>query len=366
MNNDYQLEQLRRMLMDPSLSSGLYLIDTDLNDSDIEIIISGIEGCKYVKESLLPSNAGSSLDLFVTGLSHKCKTEEIKELRMRLMSADSQQKERNLYNLLISMFGYLCSEQRTFIHLCGTCDLTTLTHVELCMLHGASTCHSQKVIIVCKNKKCHGSGSASIINNIDLMGANATSSRTETLIDEKFEPSKDVMPMSKRTIIQNGANPIYVENNIGTINVVSGTSGNVNSVKNEAYFDNIANEIIAKLDKALVSIHVCIAWFTNQRIADKLVEKFNEGVDVKVVSFKDHTNAKFGVNIGSIPHKEVRGSRGGTMHDKFCVIDNQVVITGSYNWSENAENKNDENAAVMYDNDNASKYSVEFRKLFGN
>lgn len=52
------------------------------------------------------------------------------------------------------------------------------------------------------------------------------------------------------------------------------------------------------------------------------------------------------------------------MHNKFCVIDNQKVITGSYNWSENAENKNDENAAVVYDNDIASYYSVEFRRLF--
>jgi phosphatidylserine/phosphatidylglycerophosphate/cardiolipin synthase-like enzyme len=52
------------------------------------------------------------------------------------------------------------------------------------------------------------------------------------------------------------------------------------------------------------------------------------------------------------------------MHNKFCVIDNQKVLTGSYNWSEAAENKNDENAAVLYDFDRASDYSVEFRRLF--
>ena len=97
----------------------------------------------------------------------------------------------------------------------------------------------------------------------------------------------------------------------------------------------------------------------------KLIEKFKGGVDVKVISFDDHTNAKFGVNIESIPHKMISGTRGGTMHNKFCVIDNQKVITGSYNWSVNAENKNDENAAVMYDDERASDYSVEFRNLFG-
>lgn len=136
-------------------------------------------------------------------------------------------------------------------------------------------------------------------------------------------------------------------------------------VRNDAYFNGIADKIIKDLDKARVSIHVCIAWFTNQRIADKLVEKYKQGIDVKVIFYDDHTNSRFGVNLDGIPFKAVRGSRGGLMHNKYCVIDNQIVMTGSYNWSENAENKNDENAAVMYDYDRASDYSVEFRKMFG-
>lgn len=135
-------------------------------------------------------------------------------------------------------------------------------------------------------------------------------------------------------------------------------------VKNDAYFNGIADKIINDLDKARVSIHVCIAWFTNQKIADKLVEKYKQGVDVKVVYYDDHTNSKFGVNIDGISFKAVRGSRGGIMHNKYCIIDNQIVITGSYNWSDNAEKKNDENAAVMYDYDRASDYTVEFKKWF--
>ena len=135
-------------------------------------------------------------------------------------------------------------------------------------------------------------------------------------------------------------------------------------VRNDAYFNDIADKIIKDLDKARVSIHVCMAWFTNQSIADKLVEKHKQGIDVKVIFYDDHTNSKFGVNIDGIPFKAVRGSRGGIMHNKYCIIDNQVVITGSYNWSKNAEDKNEENAAVMYDYDRASDYSVEFRKMF--
>lgn len=140
--------------------------------------------------------------------------------------------------------------------------------------------------------------------------------------------------------------------------------GAAKPIKNDILFNNIANGIIEDLNKARVSIHVAMAWFTNQVLADKLVEKFNEGVDVKVVSFEHPVNTRFGVNIGAIPHKIIRGTRGGTMHDKFCVIDNQFVITGSYNWSDNAENKNDENVTIMRDYKSASDYSVEFRRLF--
>ena len=140
--------------------------------------------------------------------------------------------------------------------------------------------------------------------------------------------------------------------------------GHKPSVITDAYFDNIANQIVGDLDKARVSILVAVAWFTKQKIADKLIEKYKEGLDVKIVYFDDHINSKFGVDVDGIPVKAVKGSRGGKMHNKFCVIDNQKVITGSYNWSENAENKNDENAAVIYDYDRASDYSVEFRRLF--
>ena len=173
-------------------------------------------------------------------------------------------------------------------------------------------------------------------------------------------------PMQNRTIVQNGSNSIYVENNTGPINIgfVMPERIGVTGKGSDAYFNNIANQIIKDLDEARVSIHVAIAWFTNQRIADKLVEKKKEGLDVKVVYFKDYTNCKFGVDLDNIPFKTIRGTRGGIMHNKFCVIDNQKVITGSYNWSENAENKNDENATVVYDNDIASHYSVEFRRLF--
>lgn len=51
------------------------------------------------------------------------------------------------------------------------------------------------------------------------------------------------------------------------------------------------------------------------------------------------------------------------MHDKFCVIDNQVILNGSYNWTTNAETRNDEVVTVMNDPEGATKFSVKFKEL---
>ena len=136
-----------------------------------------------------------------------------------------------------------------------------------------------------------------------------------------------------------------------------------NNVETEAHFQNIQNQIVAELNKARVSIIVVMAWFSNKILADKLIEKHKEGLDVKVAIYDDGINRKHGVELAGIDVKEIKALRGGKMHDKFCVIDNQVVITGSYNWSDNAEFKNDENIAILRDNKRASDFSVEYRHL---
>ena len=52
------------------------------------------------------------------------------------------------------------------------------------------------------------------------------------------------------------------------------------------------------------------------------------------------------------------------MHNKFVVIDNSVVITGSFNWSNQAVNYNQENILIIENKILAERYSNEFNKLW--
>ena len=58
MNKAFELEHLRNLLMNPELPSGLYLLDTDLTDEEIEEYIIELGCCSYMKESLFPPSKG--------------------------------------------------------------------------------------------------------------------------------------------------------------------------------------------------------------------------------------------------------------------------------------------------------------------
>lgn len=148
--------------------------------------------------------------------------------------------------------------------------------------------------------------------------------------------------------------------------IIGGVIDKTNPIANEAYFKNLEKQVIDVLDKAKVSIHAAMAWFTNENIKAKLIEKKNEGVDVEIVIYDDAINKKHSVDLTELPHILVKGSRGGIMHDKFCIIDNQMVLSGSYNWTINAETRNDEFITIQKDPISATEFTLKFKELKNN
>jgi phosphatidylserine/phosphatidylglycerophosphate/cardiolipin synthase-like enzyme len=53
----------------------------------------------------------------------------------------------------------------------------------------------------------------------------------------------------------------------------------------------------------------------------------------------------------------------GLMHHKVFIIDEQIVVTGSYNFSRSAEERNDENILVIYNTDIAREFLKEFERV---
>ena len=62
--------------------------------------------------------------------------------------------------------------------------------------------------------------------------------------------------------------------------------------------------------------------------------------------------------------KRTNGGGGGILHDKFAIFDGRVIVRGSYNWSTNAEENNDENALFLRDRSVISAFQTNFNSMW--
>jgi PLD-like domain len=118
-------------------------------------------------------------------------------------------------------------------------------------------------------------------------------------------------------------------------------------METQAYFQDIQKHIQTHLTSAQSSIDLAVAWFTDRLLFDLLCKKAKRGVSVRLLFYDDDINERYlpfetltqaGAKVFRINEK--------LMHNKFCVIDREVVITGSYNWTNRANNDNLENITV--------------------
>ncbi|MCR1025469.1 phospholipase D-like domain-containing protein [Cellulophaga baltica] len=137
----------------------------------------------------------------------------------------------------------------------------------------------------------------------------------------------------------------------------------------KVYFDNIHLEIIRQIDSAKFDLKICIAWFTDYQIYKNLVKKAKDGIKVEVIIANHKHNKNSKVNFKELLKHNGRvsyignlndDSRDSFMHNKFCIIDDITIVTGSYNWSYKAR-KNAENILVL---NNDKELAKEFIRKF--
>jgi hypothetical protein len=136
----------------------------------------------------------------------------------------------------------------------------------------------------------------------------------------------------------------------------------------QAYFQDIRKFLLRELEKANHTIKVAVYWFTNYELFELLYQKQLNGVQCEVIIHNDYINnrdtglpfQKF-IDVGG---KFYFSDDENPMHNKFCIIDNQVLINGSYNWTYYAESKNRENILIIKDEmDVLNAFESEFLQL---
>jgi phosphatidylserine/phosphatidylglycerophosphate/cardiolipin synthase-like enzyme len=128
--------------------------------------------------------------------------------------------------------------------------------------------------------------------------------------------------------------------------------------------DKITNEIVAALGQAKQAVLVQAYLFTSAPIGQALVNATKRGVHVQVIlDSNSKTNDKYS-SADYLAHNHIRcflDDAHAIAHNKIMIIDGETVITGSYNFTKAAEERNAENLLIIHDPAVASKYVTNWR-----
>jgi hypothetical protein len=139
--------------------------------------------------------------------------------------------------------------------------------------------------------------------------------------------------------------------------------------KTETYFslyDNPQKEIIKNINQAETFINIAMYIFTDKEIAIPLAKARERGVKVRVYLDQDQVDYKYSQSRFLVQKgiKTRISSNNYIMHNKFAIIDNRILLTGSYNWTFSAHSRNDENLMVIDDPDVIARYQNYFEKIW--
>jgi len=135
----------------------------------------------------------------------------------------------------------------------------------------------------------------------------------------------------------------------------------------ENYFcpeDECSKRVIEKIQAANESITFYTFSFTDKEVAEALIKKHQEGKKVQGMieeTQKSQYDQYEELKSGGV--EVMWYEKKYKLHDKVFVIDESIVITGSYNPTENADKRNDENILIVEDKNIAKKYSERFKDL---
>ncbi len=137
----------------------------------------------------------------------------------------------------------------------------------------------------------------------------------------------------------------------------------------QAHFSQIRSTLTKYIENSTSEICIAVAWFTHRDLFQSILSTLDRKVKVSIILIDDIINrGPNGLDFATYIEKggtiRFMNTRTLLMHNKFCVFDNQVLISGSYNWTYSAETRNAENIIVTDDINVCNAFNSQFSKLW--
>lgn len=201
-------------------------------------------------------------------------------------------------------------------------------------------------------------GSTNIADNCMYRNDNNSVLIESEALARSFTVEFEEMFLQKRFGARSPKNTPYPEVQVGAVRV-------------ECCFapeDGVLRRILDEIKGAEKTLDFMAFSFTSRELAEVMARKLNHGVHVRGVleshgAGSPHSMDDFLAGRGALVRRD---GNPGFMHNKVIVVDGKTVITGSYNFSKNAETKNDENVLIIHSPEIAARYLRKLEDLLRN
>jgi phosphatidylserine/phosphatidylglycerophosphate/cardiolipin synthase-like enzyme len=140
-------------------------------------------------------------------------------------------------------------------------------------------------------------------------------------------------------------------------------------VTNQVYFspgNDCLDAIIHQMNAARSSLKICVFTISDDRITRAILDAHRRGIGIKIITDNEKLYDQ-GSDVRQLAQARISVRVDNTanhMHHKFAIIDNRVVLTGSYNWTRSAALYNHENILITSDKSIVVDFYGEFDRLW--
>ncbi len=167
-------------------------------------------------------------------------------------------------------------------------------------------------------------------------------------------------------------NEMFVDDKFGKDDVAATPNPQLtlDGTRLEIYFspdDHVQAVLRELLDHAQSSIYFLAYSFTADSLGEAIRQRAAAGLQVAGVMDADQMKSNIGSEYDAFRAAglDVRlDGNAGLMHHKVMIIDGQIVVTGSYNFTASSETTNDENLLILHSPEIAAQYLEEFRRVY--
>ncbi|KAG0082790.1 hypothetical protein BGZ93_002254 [Podila epicladia] len=126
-------------------------------------------------------------------------------------------------------------------------------------------------------------------------------------------------------------------------------------------------QLVKTLDGAQKSLDICVYTITDDQLAKAIIRAHERGVKVRIISDSEKAGDQ-GSDVNRLANDHHIPSRCDNstafMHHKFAVVDDALVINGSYNWTKGARFDNKENLTLTNSPKAVQGFKGEFERLW--